>query len=72
MNLDHSQVEDVSVILKELEKDGTAESEGAAIVALWNQSQRQQEQLKEWQVYLTDLHLPEDSTQGLKVWIDQW
>ncbi|KAK7496879.1 hypothetical protein BaRGS_00011859, partial [Batillaria attramentaria] len=62
------RVEDVKVILKELEKEGVGEGEAAAIVALWNQRQKQQQQLREWSVYLTDLQLADkDTSEGLKL-----
>lgn len=68
------QVEDIKYILKELEKEGVEGGEAAALVALWNRTQQQQQEIKEWRVYLTDLTLPQDNTsEGLKVWLlDHW
>ena len=66
------QVDSVKTILKELEQEGVGDGEAAAIVWLWNQRQDQLKQLREWQVYLTDLQLVDsDTSEGLKVW-DTW
>ncbi|XP_025077437.1 cingulin-like protein 1 isoform X1 [Pomacea canaliculata] len=62
------RVEDIKYILKELEKEGVEGGEAAALVALWNRTQQQRQEIKEWRVYLTDLTLPQDNTsEGLKM-----